>query len=111
VPESVRERAPTSPPQATAPGRNVLSWSDNSKNENNFVIERCDQVTFRQGRNVKTASCTGVWKIVGTVEANVTKYIDDTAVAGQTYVYRVKATNKNGSSGYTEAAVIKTPPR
>lgn len=94
-----------------ASGRNVLSWSDNSNNENNFIIERCDQVTFREGHNAKTAFCTGVWKVIGTVEANVTQYIDDTAVAGQTYLYRVKATNKDGSSGYTEAAVIKTPAR
>lgn len=107
VPEMIRERTPATKPAQTETGRNILSWSDNANNESNFVIERCDQVTVREG----TPSCTGDWKLLGAVEANVTRYVDDTAIAGQPYLYRVKATNRDGSSGYTEAAVIKTPSR
>jgi hypothetical protein len=111
VPETAREKPATAPPQSTASGRNVLSWSDNSSNENNFVIERCDQVNLPEKDNVKTASCAGGWRLIGTVAANVTQYVDDTAVVGQTYLYRVKAINRGGSSGYTNQALIKTPPR
>lgn len=108
VPDTIKERAPTALPQAKASGRNVLSWSDNSNNENNFVIERCDQVNLS---DQKTASCAGTWRSLGTVPANVTQYIDDTAIVDHTYLYRVKAINKGGSSGYTNEAVIKTPAR
>jgi len=108
VPETIREKMPPSPARAMASGRNLLSWSDNSNNENNFIIERCDQVSLS---DQKTASCAGTWRVIGTVPANVAQYIDDTAIADHTYLYRVKAINKAGSSGYTNEAVIKTPPR
>lgn len=110
LPDPIREPSPTVPRQATGSGRNVLSWSDNSNNENNFVIERCDQVNFA-ANDQKTASCASTWRIIGTVAANVTQYIDDTPIVGQTYLYRVKAANKSGSSGYTNEALIKTPTR
>ena len=111
MPETTETKARTSKPQATGSGRNTLTWSDNSNNENDFVIERCDQVNVTEKDSKKTASCAGVWKPIGTVAANVTQYVDDTAVVDQTYLYRVKATNKNGSSGYSNESVIKTPSR
>ncbi|MGE5303735.1 MAG: hypothetical protein ACM3TN_10435 [Alphaproteobacteria bacterium] len=111
APKTTEVKARTTKPQPTGSGRNILAWADNSNNESNFIIERCDQVNLTEKDNNKTASCAGGWKIIGTVAANVTQYVDDTAIAGQTYLYRVKATNKSGSSGYTNEAVIKTPPR
>jgi hypothetical protein len=111
VPETIEAKARTAKTQATGSGRNILAWSDNSNNETIFVIERCDQVNLTEKDHNKTASCTGGWKPIGTVAANVTQYVDDTAIVEQTYLYRVKAINKSGSSGYTNEAVIKTPPR
>jgi hypothetical protein len=110
APPTLKAKDPVAKSAASRSGRNVLTWSDNSRNETNFVIERCDQVTFTKKDN-KTASCAGVWKSIGTVAANVTEYIDDTAIVDQTYLYRIKAMNQSGSSGYTNEAVIKTPPR
>jgi hypothetical protein len=111
VPKTVEAKAPTTKPQVTGLGSNRLSWSDNSNNENDFVIERCDRVNLTEKDNKMTASCAGGWRLVGTVATNVTQYVDNTAIVGQTYLYRVKATNKNGSSGYSNEAMIKTPPR
>lgn len=90
-------------------GRSVpvhLSWSDNSDNESNFVIERCDQVQLASSAG--TATCTGTWRTIATVSADSTEHTDKTASTNQTYIYRVKAINSRGSSGYTET-VITTP--
>jgi hypothetical protein len=83
-----------------------LAWSDNSDNESNFIVERCDQVQLAP--NDGTAICKGPWRTVATINANTTKYVDKTASTNQTYIYRVKAVNSQGSSGYAEA-VITTP--
>ena len=87
-----------------------LAWTDNSDNENNFVIERCDQIGGAL-MNLKNATCAGAWRQIGTVGANTTSYVDNTAGWNQTYIYRVKATNSKGSSGYSDEAVITTPSR
>jgi hypothetical protein len=92
-------------------GRNVLTWSDNSNNETNFVIERCDQISLTVKDNNRTVSCAGGWRPIGNVEANVTSYTDNTALVNRTYIYRVKATNSMGSSGYTSEVAITTPSR
>jgi hypothetical protein len=88
-----------------------LAWSDNSDNESNFVVERCDQISIAPKEEKPTASCTGVWRTIATVGANTTSYVDNTASANQTYLYRIKAINSKGSSGYTEEAVVTTRPR
>src|SRR5262245_51437098 len=99
--------APVDPSEAAAsPVR--LSWRDNSNNENNFVVERCDQVTLTGSA---TGSCRGGWKVLGIVGANATTYEDRTALANHTYIYRVKATNSAGSSGYTNEMTTTTPSR
>jgi hypothetical protein len=85
-----------------------LTWSDTSDNESNFLIERCDQVQLVSKDG--TATCTGTWRTVATVSANTTEYIDKTAATNHSYIYRVKAVNSQGSSGYTET-VITTPAR
>jgi hypothetical protein len=87
-----------------------LAWSDNSDNESNFVIERCDQVSIA-ATNQKNATCAGAWRQIATVGANTTNYVDNSASVNQTYMYRVKAINSKGSSAYTGQALITTPPR
>ena len=101
---------------ASAPGNPQaysvrLAWSDNADNESNFVIERCDQISVAPMNQKTAASCAGGWQQIGTVGANTTSYVDNTAAWNQTYIYRVKATNSKGSSGYSDEAVITIPPR
>jgi hypothetical protein len=88
-----------------------LSWSDNSNNEINFVIERCDQIRMKAEGHDKTASCAGSWTRIGIVGANITSYVDNRALTNQTYIYRVKAINNVGSSDYSNEAWITAPPR
>ena len=104
-------RATASPPGDPQAYPVRLAWADNADNESNFVIERCDQVSVTPLGQKTAASCAGGWRQIGTVGANVTSYVDSTASWNQTYIYRVKATNSKGSSGYTDEAVITTPPR
>ena len=87
-----------------------LSWSDNSNNEESFVVERCDQVSQSGEGQSKTVFCSGGWKSLGTVAANITRYVDHTALLNQTYLYRVKATNSAGGSNYTAEVPVTTPP-
>jgi hypothetical protein len=85
-----------------------LSWADNSNNENDFVIERCDRIN-PTGAGPNTASCAGGWRPIGSVSSNTTTYVDRTTQKNQTYIYRVKATNSAGSSKYTDEVSITTP--
>jgi hypothetical protein len=87
-----------------------LAWTDNSDNESAFVIERCDQISVVPAEK-PTPSCAGAWRQIATVAANTTSYVDNTASPNQTYMYRVKAINSKGSSGYTAEALITTGSR
>ncbi len=74
---------------SNVPGRVVLTWRDNSSNENAFVIER------------KLAGFN--YQQVATVSANATSYEEDELSTfpvhpGETYYYRVRAVNKNAQS-------------
>jgi len=71
-----------------------LAWQDNSNNENNFVVER------KKG--------TGSYSVIATLPANTTSYNDTGLTKNTTYTYRVKATNANGSSAYSNEASAKT---
>jgi hypothetical protein len=86
-----------------------LAWSDNSNNEKNFVIERCDQVSIAAQEQKKIASCTGGWKTIATVGANITRHIDKTVAPNHTYLYRVRATNDFGASDPSNEMWITTP--
>ena len=69
-----------------------LTWDDNSDNESSFIIERgSDNTSFTQ---------------LATVDANINYYTDTNFTLGQTYYYRVKATNEFGDSSYTNTASI-----
>jgi len=73
-----------------------LTWTDNSVNEDNFVIERSTNQS-------NWSTITSSWP------ANNTSYIDTVPSAG-VYYYRVKATNRAGaSSGYSNTISITTP--
>lgn len=65
-----------------------LSWQDNSDDEDGFKIERKD-------------GASGVFRVVATVGVDVESYRDAGLEPGGFYVYRVKAFNAFGDSGYT----------
>ncbi len=68
----------------------TLNWTDNSDNEDGFVIERSiDGSSFTQ---------------IDTVDANITSYTDANLAPSTTYSYRVNAYNNFGTSGYTNTA-------
>ena len=69
-----------------------LTWDDNSDNESSFIIERgTDNSSFSQ---------------IATVDTNINYYTDTNFTLGQTYYYRVKASNEFGDSSYTNTASI-----
>ena len=72
-----------------------MSWTDNSSNEESFLIER------------STSMSTGFIQ-VATVGANVRTYTDNTLFRKTTYFYRVRAANSGGKSGFSNVASVKT---
>ncbi len=108
-PPQPNSQRPLANRNATSQSSVQLSWQDNSDNETGFLIERCDKIFTEIQAAQKTVSCRGSWKTVGTVGVNIMTYIDDTVTPKQTYIYRVKATNKFGSSATTPEAVITAP--
>ena len=69
------------------PGTSALAWTDASKFEDGFKIERSPD------------GSTG-WTQIATVAEGVTVYSDTGRVADTTYHYRVRAYNDNGDSEY-----------
>ena len=76
-----------------------LTWTDNSSDENGFVIDRAPDA----------GGSPGTWTTgYGTVAANVTSFSDTGASAGTTYWYRVSATNSGGGVSNDGAPVSET---
>ena len=68
----------------------ILSWTDNSNNEDGFRIYRStDDVNYSE---------------IGTTAANINTYTDSTGVASTLYYYRVTAYNSAGSSTFSNTA-------
>ncbi|MCK5148277.1 fibronectin type III domain-containing protein [bacterium] len=72
----------------------TLTWSDNSSNEMGFKIER------------KTG--TGNFIELGLTGANTTTYTDRGLASATSYVYRIRATNSTGDSGYSNELTATT---
>jgi hypothetical protein len=72
-----------------------LSWSDNSSLETNHQVER--------STNGGTS-----WSALVTLGANVESYSNTGLTTGTTYHYRVRATNANGNSGFSNIANATT---
>ena len=62
-----------------------LTWTDNSTNEDGFIIER-------------SGYPAATWAEVGRVDYNVASYIDTSAQPSATYAYRVKAWNATNTA-------------
>jgi len=74
-----------------------IAWSDNSNNENNFILERSvdNNTSFVE---------------IASVAEGTTSYNDLTVADNYTYFYRVKARNLGGDSGYSnEVSMITFP--
>ena len=85
----------TSPPAApsdlstTLNGATIqVNWTDNSNNEQAFVLERSVDAGAFAVRDE-------------TIGENTTSYSDGPLATGHTYAYRVKARNTHGDSGYS----------
>jgi C1A family cysteine protease len=77
-----------------------LTWTDNSVNETQFMIERC------------TGNGCSDFTQIDTVTANVTSYLNTGLTASTSYSYRVRASNGAGDSDYTNtssAATLESP--
>jgi fibronectin-binding autotransporter adhesin len=73
----------------------ILSWTDNSTNENAFLIERStNNVIFAQ---------------IASVASGTTNYSDFGLTPNTTYYYRVRGTNLAGASGFSNTANATTP--
>jgi tartrate-resistant acid phosphatase type 5 len=75
-----------------------LLWTDTANNEDGFRIERC-----------QNAGCTNFAEIAQ-VGTNVTTYSDGGRAPETTYVYRLRAFNSGGASGYSNTAQVTTAP-
>lgn len=73
-----------------------LSWLDNSKNEQEFVISK--HLISNPNNSIQI-----------TLYANNTSYLDSIVAPGYSYGYSVKAVNMVGSSDYSEEFVVATP--
>lgn len=81
---------------ATSSSSINLKWKDNSLNETGFQIER------------GTASA-GPFTPIASVGANVSSFNNTGLTPNKTYYYRVRATNSNGNSPYSNVASATTP--
>jgi hypothetical protein len=68
----------------------LLTWDDNSENEEGFVVER-----------TVSDNCIGGWEIIGYTGANE-NYFEDVYIPGA--CYRVAAYDRDGLSAYSNTA-------
>ena len=74
----------------------VVSWQDNSSNEQGFLIER--------------QAGAGEFKEIGRTAANVTEFRDPTVSLGRQYFYRVAALdNQMMGTGFAEDTMVDVP--
>jgi hypothetical protein len=86
---------PAAPSNLTAQiisNRVLLGWTDNSNNESGFKLER------------KTASTA--YAEIAQPGANATSYWDTSVTVGETYTYRIRASNAGGDSAYSNEIAI-----
>ena len=66
----------------------TLNWSDNAANETSYVVER-------------SQSANGAFAQLVSVPVNSSSFVDGAVSRKTTYYYRVKASNANGTSSYS----------
>lgn len=78
----------------------VLTWTDTITNETGFDVQR----------SLIGTPQSGDWMDVGALPANTTTYLSQGLNGDTTYYYRVRATNRAGSSGWSNTASAATLP-
>lgn len=84
-------------------GQNVLTWTDNSNNEDNFKIDRTTAT------DVPACATAPGFAQIATTGFNVATFIDTAVTEGTTYCYRVWASNTAGDSAYSNIAGRTVP--
>jgi hypothetical protein len=83
---------------ATAGASSIaLQWTDNATTESGYEVERA------------TAGVGGPFSLLATLGANATAHSDISAAPGTPYWYRVRATNAQGPSAYSNTATATVP--
>ena len=91
---SVKPAAPTNFTAATGAGGVTLNWTNNSGSVSYNRVNRKE---------------SGEWSAIATIPASATAYIDDTAEAGNTYIYNVAAYAATGIAGVSSEALVTIP--
>ena len=96
TPPASPPNAPTNLTGVTGFASATLTWTDNSTNEDGFRIERAPggAATFTQ---------------IASTGPGVATYTDQGLTGGLSYVYRVRAYNTVGNSGYTNSTTVQIP--
>jgi FtsP/CotA-like multicopper oxidase with cupredoxin domain len=89
---------------AYSPLRAVLTWTDASRNETAFVIERALDNAFTSGLTTINVSGSPNGATGGTM-----RFIDNTVAAATQYFYRVKAANLIGDNAVYAAPAVGFP--
>lgn len=76
-----------------------LFWTDNSNNEEVFILERAEEKNGVRGSFVP---------IDNAIQSNTTSYVNSGLAPDTKYWYRLKAKNQDGESNYTESTAIIT---
>jgi FtsP/CotA-like multicopper oxidase with cupredoxin domain len=93
--------------QTGSPRMVSLTWRDNSRNENRFIVERATDAGFRKDVVQFTVGPhNGTYANPGGLGGTVT-YQDVSVTPGKTYHYRVHASNKAGASAWARSAPVK----
>ena len=92
----------TSPREVLVRSEVLLTWSDNSDDEDCFVIER--------------KQLGGEYGLLAVVDEDCNAYVDRSIDEGRGYAYRIRAQNEYGCSNPVESGVVwasppKGPPR
>lgn len=82
---------------ALSPTEVDLSWSDNSDNEVDFVLER---------RTLDEAFV----ELAAGIGANTNTFLDAPVTPNTTYIYRIRSRNAVGGSAFSNAVQVMTPP-
>jgi hypothetical protein len=88
--------APSNLTASTSFGNVILSWRDNSNNEQGFYIERGES----------SGNACGTFVQIDQVGSNTTFYVDYSTQNNRTYCYRVRAFNQAGNSAYSNTVTI-----
>ena len=95
---SVPATLPSAPSDLEAPAAVYptvhLAWCDNATNEFQFSLER-------------RISGYGHWSVIASPGANYTSHIDSNVQVGNTYDYRIRATNPVGNSSYSNVVTVE----